>query len=54
MLDMTQQEHRLRYLEAKFDAAMEGITPVMCMSFYNPVQRHYAGCMALADLAVGV
>ena len=51
---MTQQEHRLRYLEAKIDAAMEGITTVMCMSFHNHVRRHYAGCMALADLAVGL
>ena len=54
MLDFTQQEHRLRYVEAKIDAAMEGITRVMCMNFYNHVQRRYAGCMALADRAVGV
>ena len=32
---------------------MEQITPVMCMQFYNHVQRHYAGCMTLADLAMG-
>ncbi|KAF0288039.1 hypothetical protein FJT64_013555 [Amphibalanus amphitrite] len=51
---ITQQEHRLRYLEAKMDAAMECINPVMCMNFYNHVQRHYAGCVALADLAMGV
>ena len=50
---LTQQEHRLRFLEGRIDAAMEGITPMMCMNFYNHVQRHYAGCMALADLAVG-
>ena len=52
-LGMTQLEHRLRYLEARIDAAMEQITPVMCLNFYNHVQRHYAGCMTLADLAMG-
>ena len=50
---MTQQEHRLRYLEARIDAAMEQITPVMRLHFYNHVQRHYAGYMTLADLAMG-
>lgn len=51
---LTQQEHRLRFLEARIDAAMERITPVMCLQFCNHVQRHYAGCMALADLSMGV
>ena len=51
---LSQQEHRLRFLEARIDAAMEHITPVMCLQFYNHVQRHYAGCMALADLSMGV
>ena len=51
---LSQQEHRLRYLESKIDAAMGQITPVMCLQFYNHVQRHYAGCMVLANLAMGV
>ena len=51
---VSQQEHRLRYLEDKIGAAMEHITPVMCLQFYNHVQRHYASCMALVDLAMGV
>ena len=45
--------HRLRYQETKIDTAMKQITPVMCMQFYSHVQRHYAVCMTLADLAMG-
>ena len=45
--------HRLRYQETKIDTAMKQITPVMCMQFYNHVQRQHAGYMTLADLVMG-
>ncbi|KAF0292857.1 hypothetical protein FJT64_009229 [Amphibalanus amphitrite] len=47
-------EHRLRYLERNIDAAMPRITPIMCMHACNHVQKHFAGCLALMDLAMGV
>ena len=51
---LTQTEHRLRYLERHIDAAMPRITPIMCMHACNHVQKHFAGCLALMDLAMGV
>ena len=51
---LTQTEHRLRYLERHIDAAMPRITPLMCMRACNHVQKHFAGCVALLDLAMGV
>lgn len=50
---LTQQEHRLRYLESKIDDAMPRITPLVCLRSCNHVQRHFAACMALTDLAMG-
>ncbi|KAF0299222.1 hypothetical protein FJT64_003510 [Amphibalanus amphitrite] len=52
--EISQTEHRLRYLERNIDAAMPRITPIMCMHACNHVQRHFAGCLALMDLAMGV
>ncbi|KAF0292848.1 hypothetical protein FJT64_009220 [Amphibalanus amphitrite] len=51
---ISQTEHRLRYLERNIDAAMPRITPIMCMHACNHVQKHFAGCLALMDLAMGV
>ena len=50
---LTQQENRLRYLERRIDGAMPRITPLICLPACNHVQRHFAACMALADLAMG-
>ena len=51
---LTQTEHRLRYIERHIDAAMTRITPMMCMHACNHVQKHFAACLALMDLAMGV
>lgn len=50
---LTQTEHRLRHLEAIIDQSVERITPMLCMSVCNHVQRHFAACLALRDLAMG-
>lgn len=51
---LTQTEHRLRYLERRIDAAVPVITPLMCLKVCSHVQRHYASCLALEDLPMGV
>ena len=50
---LTQTEHRLRHLEAVIDKSVERITPMVCMRVCNHVQRHFAACIALRDLAMG-
>ena len=50
---LTQQEHRLRYLERKIDDAMPRITPLVCLRACNHDQLHFAACLTLADLAMG-
>ena len=52
--DMTQREHRLRYLEGVIDGAVGKITPLMCIRCCNHVQPHFPRCMALEDLDMGV
>ena len=51
---LTQTEHRLRYIEEHIDRAITAVTPMCCLNCYNHVQKHYAGCMALVDLSMGV
>ena len=51
---LTQAEHRLRYMEAKIDVAMETVTPRICLRACNHVQTHYAGCLEERDLPVGM
>ena len=51
--ELTQTEHRLRYLERKIDAAMAGVTPRACLRACNHVQRHFPRCLAVEDLPVG-
>lgn len=51
---LTQTEHRLRYIEEHIDRAIIAVTPMCCLNCYNHVQKHYAGCMALVDLSMGV
>ena len=50
---LTQAEHRLRRLEATIDLSVERVTPMLCMRVCNHVQRHFAACIALRDLAMG-
>lgn len=51
--DRTQVEHRLQHLEGVIDAAVPVITPVLCLNACNHVQRHFAACLALAELSMG-
>lgn len=51
--DITQGEHRMRHLEGAIDAAMPAVTPMLCLSTCNHVQRHFAACLALSHLGMG-
>ncbi|KAF0302272.1 hypothetical protein FJT64_025624 [Amphibalanus amphitrite] len=51
--DLTQTEHRLRFLERKIDVAMAAVTPRACLRACNHVQRHFPRCLAMDDLPVG-
>ena len=48
----TQAEHRMRYLETAIDAAVPSATPILCLSTFNHVQRHFAACLALSELGM--
>lgn len=50
---LTQTEHHLRHLEGIIDASVPLVTPMLCLSTFNHVQRHFAACLALHDLAMG-
>ena len=45
-------ERRMRQLEATIDAAIPVVTPRLCLNTCNHVQRHFAACLALAELAM--
>ena len=51
---LSQTEHRLRYLEEHIDRSIAAVTPMCCLNCFNHVQKHYAACMTLANLAMGV
>ena len=50
---LTQTEHRLRHLEATIDRGVERITAMVSMRVCNHVQKYFAACIALRDLAMG-
>ena len=50
--DMAMTERRLRHLEAAIDSSVPVVTPRLCMSTCNHVQRHFAACLALTELAM--
>ena len=50
---VTQTEHRMRYLEAAIDKHADKITPNVCMKIINHVQRHFSSCLAKQDLKIG-
>ena len=45
-------ERRLRHLEEAIDSSVPVVTPRLCMSTCNHVQRHFAACLALTELAM--
>ena len=45
-------ERRMRHLEAAIGAAVPVVTPPLCVNTCNHVQRHFAACLALAELAM--
>ena len=50
---VTQTEYRLQFLEKIIDDNMAVITPMLCLSTYNHVQKHFPRILDLQDLQLG-
>lgn len=50
---MTQTEHRLSFLEQAIDDSIHTITPRVCLSTFNHIQKHFRTILDLGDLKMG-
>jgi transposase len=48
--NMTQTEYRLNFLEKIIDNNINTITPRLCLSTFNHIQKHFAPILELQDL----
>ena len=50
---MSQSEYILRFLENIIDESITVVTPLLCLSTFNHVQKHFSKVMELQNLKIG-
>lgn len=50
---MTQTEYRLNFLEQAIDDSIHTITPRLCLSTFNHIQKHFRTVLNMGDLKMG-